>query len=97
MPVNKKKVILALARANMMSPSDVRFDDFVAGKGRGMIVLLQYFLLHVLVLYLVDHHSSGPPGVGKTLTAETLSEHLQKPLYSVSSFTPSRSFLALKL
>ncbi|OBT82974.1 hypothetical protein VE02_08457 [Pseudogymnoascus sp. 03VT05] len=27
----------------------------------------------------------GPPGVGKTLTAEVLSEHLQKPLYSVSA------------
>lgn len=26
---------------------------------------------------------SGPPGVGKTLTAELLSEHLQKPLYHV--------------
>jgi hypothetical protein len=30
-----------------------------------------------------DYHS-GPVGVSKTLTAETLSEHLQKLLYSVS-------------
>jgi DNA polymerase III delta prime subunit len=30
------------------------FDDFVDGKGRGIIILL-----------------SGPPGVGKTLTAES--------------------------
>ncbi|KAF7510193.1 hypothetical protein GJ744_007092 [Endocarpon pusillum] len=27
----------------------------------------------------------GPPGVGKTLTAELLSEHLQKPLYIISA------------
>jgi MoxR-like ATPase len=26
---------------------------------------------------------SGPPGVGKTLTAEGLSEHLKRPLYVV--------------
>jgi SpoVK/Ycf46/Vps4 family AAA+-type ATPase len=30
-------------------------------------------------------YKSGPPGVGKTLTAEGVSEHLQKPLYSVRS------------
>ncbi|OBT86393.1 hypothetical protein VE02_05287 [Pseudogymnoascus sp. 03VT05] len=29
--------------------------------------------------------STGPPGVGKTSTAEVLSEHLQKPLYLVSA------------
>ncbi|EDN06485.1 predicted protein [Histoplasma mississippiense (nom. inval.)] len=28
---------------------------------------------------------SGPPGVGKTLTAEALSERLQSPLYSISA------------
>ncbi|KAH7374066.1 hypothetical protein BKA64DRAFT_586823 [Cadophora sp. MPI-SDFR-AT-0126] len=27
----------------------------------------------------------GPPGVGKTLTAEALSEHLQRPLYTISA------------
>jgi AAA+ superfamily predicted ATPase len=32
---------------------------------------------------LTNGFCSGPPGVGKTLTAETLSEHLQRPLYSV--------------
>ena len=26
---------------------------------------------------------SGTPGVGKTLTAETVSDHLHRPLYSV--------------
>ncbi|KAG9240325.1 hypothetical protein BJ878DRAFT_389737, partial [Calycina marina] len=27
----------------------------------------------------------GPPGVGKTLTAEAVSEHLRQPLYSISA------------
>ncbi|KAK1833058.1 AAA family ATPase [Podospora conica] len=40
------------------------FDDFVSGKGRGLV-----FLLH------------GPPGSGKTMTAETVAESLQCPLY----------------
>ena len=41
MPANKKKIVLALAEANMMPSSTGYFDDFVAGKGRGLIVLLQ--------------------------------------------------------
>ncbi|TKA31837.1 hypothetical protein B0A54_16577 [Friedmanniomyces endolithicus] len=30
----------------------------------------------------------GPPGVGKTMTAEAMSEHLQRPLYSISAGEP---------
>lgn len=47
---------------------DDSFDDFVSGKGRGLVVLLH-----------------GSPGVGKTLTAEAVSEHLRMPLYSISA------------
>ncbi|KAK7418255.1 hypothetical protein QQX98_004039 [Neonectria punicea] len=43
------------------------FDDFVEGKGQGLV-----FLLH------------GPPGCGKTMSAESISESLQKPLYHIS-------------
>jgi SpoVK/Ycf46/Vps4 family AAA+-type ATPase len=34
---------------------------------------------------LLTCYISGPPGVGKTLTAELLAEHLQKPLMQVSA------------
>lgn len=43
------------------------FDDFIPGKGKGIVMLL-----------------CGPPGVGKTLTAEAVSEHSKSPLYRVS-------------
>ncbi|PIL28925.1 hypothetical protein GSI_08972 [Ganoderma sinense ZZ0214-1] len=45
-----------------------RFDDFVRGKGQGLVINL-----------------FGPPGVGKTLSAEATSEHLRRPLYIVGS------------
>ena len=45
-----------------------RFDDFIAGKGQGMVLLL-----------------SGPPGVGKTFTAESIAEHLRRPLYKLNA------------
>ncbi|THU75093.1 P-loop containing nucleoside triphosphate hydrolase protein [Dendrothele bispora CBS 962.96] len=45
-----------------------QFDDFVLGKGRGLI-----FNLH------------GPPGVGKTLTAEATSEVTRSPLYMIGA------------
>jgi hypothetical protein len=41
MPSIKKDIVLALAEANTMPSSTGYFDDFVAGKGRGLIVLLQ--------------------------------------------------------
>lgn len=44
------------------------FDDVVAGKGRGIILLL-----------------CGPPGVGKTLTAESVAEEMKVPLYMMSA------------
>ncbi|RYC56105.1 hypothetical protein CHU98_g10104 [Xylaria longipes] len=44
------------------------FDNFVQGKGKGLILLL-----------------GGPPGVGKTLTAEGVADKLQRPLYRVKA------------
>ncbi|KAI0425027.1 hypothetical protein F5Y09DRAFT_347110 [Xylaria sp. FL1042] len=44
------------------------FDDFIQGKGKGLILLL-----------------GGPPGVGKTPTAEGVAGKLQRPLYRVNA------------
>ncbi|KAE8445949.1 hypothetical protein EG329_012728 [Mollisiaceae sp. DMI_Dod_QoI] len=66
LPTEEKDLLLALAKAHSQSTS--HFDDFVIGKGKGMIVLLD-----------------GPPGVGKTLTAESVAEEMQAPLYTMSA------------
>ena len=55
--------------------------DFVEGKAQGLIKLLQYGLV---LYHRLRHTSSGPPGVGKTLTVEGLSEYLERPLYAIS-------------
>ncbi|KAK5083831.1 hypothetical protein LTR05_006337 [Lithohypha guttulata] len=73
LPSHTKEVIVAstqcrLARETTLSASDPALFDGVV-EGRGRGIIL---LLH------------GPPGVGKTLTAETLAEHHHRPLYSVS-------------
>ncbi|KAF5268689.1 hypothetical protein FOXYS1_422 [Fusarium oxysporum] len=44
------------------------FDDFVHGKGKGLVMLL-----------------CGPPGTGKTFTAESVSENLKRPLYRIDT------------
>ncbi|KAK5069381.1 hypothetical protein LTR51_008631 [Lithohypha guttulata] len=67
-PPSTKKAIQALCEAHLGQNSDLIFEDFVAGKGRGLITLLH-----------------GPPGVGKTMTAETISEHLHRPFYTISA------------
>nr|VWO96862.1 MSP1 protein-like protein [Ganoderma boninense] len=65
-------LVLATDRKNLLRSlvdahnADVGFDDFVQGKGQGLIINL-----------------FGPPGVGKTLSAEATSEHVRAPLYVV--------------
>lgn len=61
-----KDVIYRLVQAHRTHVST--FDDFVKGKGKGLIGLLL-----------------GPPGSGKTLTAEAIAETAHMPLYMVSS------------
>jgi hypothetical protein len=68
-------------------------DDFVKGKGKGLIILLygwfkivlpQGCVCHLWLLTLLARHIIGPPGVGKTSTAETIAIATKKPLFSVS-------------
>ncbi|KAI5367120.1 Putative AAA+ ATPase domain, ATPase, AAA-type, core [Septoria linicola] len=66
LPDNQKELILGFTLANQVQRN--RFDDAIAGKGRGTILLL-----------------SGPPGVGKTLTAESVAEKMRVPLFAMAA------------
>ncbi|KAL2056976.1 hypothetical protein ABVK25_002715 [Lepraria finkii] len=65
-PTKKKDMLQALVQPYKPDAEERPFDDFVEGKGKGLIILLH-----------------GPPGVGKTLTAEAISEYQRRPLYRV--------------
>ena len=66
MQEDRRMLIHGLVKAHKQD--EETFDDFVQGKGRGLVCLL-----------------AGPPGVGKTLTAEVVAETTHRPLYVVSS------------
>ena len=53
-PEDRKTLLRSLVEAHN---SGSEFDDFISGKGRGLVINL-----------------FGPPGVGKTLSAEATSE-----------------------
>jgi hypothetical protein len=83
LPDKQKNIIRALAESQKIE-TDKPFDDFVKGKGQGLVILLQYdFYVLFLRLNSADAFCSGPAGVGKTLTAEGISEFLKRPLYAV--------------
>ncbi|KAH9931585.1 P-loop containing nucleoside triphosphate hydrolase protein [Fomitopsis serialis] len=63
LPGNRRDLLRSLVEAHN---SNLDFDDFVQGKGQGLVINL-----------------FGPPGVGKTLSAEATSEHLKRPLYMI--------------
>lgn len=66
MKEDRRRLIHGLVKAHKQDGET--FDDFVQGKGRGLVCLL-----------------AGPPGVGKTLTAEVVAETTRRPLYVVST------------
>jgi hypothetical protein len=84
-PTAKKRIITALAKAHMSRASDDVIDNFVERKGQGLITLLQYEIRYLVFFYRLIYTFSRSPGVGKTLTAEGLSEYLKRPLYAVYS------------
>ncbi|MCJ1393254.1 hypothetical protein MMC18_006126 [Xylographa bjoerkii] len=66
LPNREKDLLLAFAEGQ--ANPDSNFDDFIQGKGKGIVLLL-----------------SGPAGVGKTLTAESVAETMRVPLYIMSA------------
>ncbi|KAK6519218.1 hypothetical protein TWF281_003054 [Arthrobotrys megalospora] len=66
LPVETKQLIRGLVESHI--DEKTRFDDFVKGKGKGLIAVLH-----------------GPPGLGKTMTAETVAEYTKSPLYTISA------------
>ena len=67
LPADRKTLLRSLVEAHD-ADGGAGFDDFVRGKGQGLVINL-----------------FGPPGVGKTLSAEATSEHIRRPLYVVGS------------
>ncbi|KAF8539779.1 P-loop containing nucleoside triphosphate hydrolase protein [Trichophaea hybrida] len=65
LPQTQKELVRVLVENHSKG---AQFDDFVAGKGKGLISVLH-----------------GPPGVGKTMTAEAVAEYTKRPLYIVTS------------
>ncbi|KAE9402944.1 P-loop containing nucleoside triphosphate hydrolase protein [Gymnopus androsaceus JB14] len=65
LPEDKKQLLQCLVEAHH---SKIGFDDFIKGKGQGLVINL-----------------FGPPGVGKTFSAEATSEHVRQPLYLIGA------------
>ncbi|KAK6337065.1 hypothetical protein TWF718_009851 [Orbilia javanica] len=66
LPAETKQLIRGLVESHINEKN--QFDDFIEGKGKGLIAVLH-----------------GPPGLGKTMTAETVAEYTKSPLYTISA------------
>ncbi|KAF8882735.1 P-loop containing nucleoside triphosphate hydrolase protein [Gymnopilus junonius] len=75
LPGERKNLLQSLVEAHH---KEVGFDDFIKGKGHGLVINL-----------------FGPPGVGKTFSAEATSEHVRRPLYVVGGGDLGTSAAAL--
>lgn len=99
LPPQEKQLIHAFVQSQVRYKED--FDDVIAGKGRGVSTSLPPFrrlmvplcfncdgLLRVQLFLTIRQMImllAGPPGVGKTLTAESVAETLKVPLYMMSA------------
>ncbi|KAI1751998.1 P-loop containing nucleoside triphosphate hydrolase protein [Xylaria castorea] len=67
LPSRYKDLVLSFVESQLAHQQNT-FDDFIEGKGQGVVMLL-----------------AGAPGIGKTLTAESVAEEMHAPLYSVTA------------
>ena len=72
LPDKEKEILRAIVQYEELS------KDLISGKGGGLF----HFPYNNYIGRIILLH--GPPGVGKTLTAEAIAEFLRKPLYSIS-------------
>lgn len=76
-----KEMILSLVTGHGREGLEV--EDIVERKGKGLVILL-YGPTHSHILERPQLTSPGPPGVGKTSTAETVAIKARKPLFAIS-------------
>ncbi|CAG8054208.1 unnamed protein product [Penicillium salamii] len=85
-PSETKTMLLSLAKTRLGMIPTVPFDDVIDGKGQGFNILQKYVGKASMLSRLPNLTcTSGPPGVGKTFTAEATSEYFKLPLYSISA------------
>lgn len=78
-----KKMILAFVKSHLNSVDD--FDDVIKGKGE----ISHYANVHDFANIKLGQGFimllCGDPGVGKTLTAESVAEEMKQPLYAMTA------------
>lgn len=70
---DRKTLIQGLVKSHASQKEKQSADDFVAGKGGGLIINL-FGMLQCPYFIGESHDRAGAPGVGKTLTVEATSE-----------------------
>jgi SpoVK/Ycf46/Vps4 family AAA+-type ATPase len=83
LPMEEKQLLLALTRSH--AKANLKFDDFVVGKGTSnpspTSTKIDKSIIGKGMIMMLD----GAPGTGKTLTAESVAEAMKAPLYTMSA------------
>jgi len=84
-PPRKKKAAQALPKPMSSGRRPMPLTMLSKEKGKGSAFFTVWHLVSTCVVLMLTGCISGPPGVGKTLTAELLAEHLHRALMPVSA------------
>ncbi|KAI0411236.1 hypothetical protein F5X98DRAFT_380959 [Xylaria grammica] len=84
---DRKRLILAFTKRKQNE--EIEFDDFITGKGEPYKLRVDGYFWVLAFNNMIGKSFiillCGPPGVGKTLTAESVAERTRAPLYTVSA------------